>query len=179
MVIQCNEILVYQHRRLDTNEIFYIGIGSMKRAKAKDGRNKLWKRIVNKTDYNIEILHKDITWNQACELEIELISKYGRINNKTGILCNMTDGGEGRYKSRNSKESIEKTRQFHLGKKLSEETKLKMSKNSYRLRKVVDTKTNKIYNSLKEISEIFDIKPSTLSHYLNGSRTNKTTFKYI
>lgn len=45
---------VYKHIRLDTNEIFYIGIGSDKkhlRAYSQRGRNKMWKEIVKKTQY--------------------------------------------------------------------------------------------------------------------------------
>jgi len=37
----------------------------------------------------------NLTWEQACEKEKEFISLYGRKNTKTGVLCNMTDGGEG------------------------------------------------------------------------------------
>jgi len=178
-MIQCNEIIVYQHIRLDTNKIFYIGIGKKKRAFDILTRNNYWKKIVKKANYKIEILHENLTWEEACDIEKNLIKKYGRVDNKTGILCNMTDGGEGRYNSKHSKETLIKLSKAKQGKKLSKFTKEKMSQNSYRLRKVIDTKTQIIYNSLKEVSEIFNIKPSTLSHYLNNSRTNKTTFKYL
>jgi hypothetical protein len=43
---------VYRHRRADTNDIFYIGLGSSKyyaRSYTKYGRNKMWKNI-NKYD---------------------------------------------------------------------------------------------------------------------------------
>jgi hypothetical protein len=41
--------VVYQHKRNDTNEIFYIGIGRSKdRAGKKTNRNKYWHSIVNK-----------------------------------------------------------------------------------------------------------------------------------
>ena len=54
---------VYRHIRLDKNEPFYIGIGSdmtNKRANEKARRSKFWKKIVAKTDYEIEILFDDI-----------------------------------------------------------------------------------------------------------------------
>ena len=54
-----------------------------------------------------------------------------------------------------------------------------ISKVKSRCRKVIDVSTNIIYNTLKDVSILFNIKPSTLSHYLNNTRTNKTTFKYI
>ena len=66
--------LVYRHRRLDTFEIFYIGIGSIKRAYLKHGRNKHWNNIVNKTNYQVEIIAENLDWETACELEILLIT---------------------------------------------------------------------------------------------------------
>lgn len=52
--------IVYRHRRLDTNEIFYIGIGKEeKRAFNKKDRSLWWKRIIDKTIYNVEIISKD------------------------------------------------------------------------------------------------------------------------
>jgi group I intron endonuclease len=46
-------------------------------------------------------------------------------------------------------------------------------------KKIIDTTTNRIYNSLAELCEILDIAKSTLGRKLSGKRTNKTTFKYI
>jgi len=89
---------VYRHIRLDTNQVFYIGIGSSpyyKRAKSKLDRNDFWKRIVNKTDYKVEILFDDLTKEEAIEKEIEFIALYGRSNLGKGTLCNLTNGGEG------------------------------------------------------------------------------------
>lgn len=180
--MNCNEIksiVLYQHIRLDNNKVFYIGIGKKKRAYDKITRNKYWKNIVNKTQYEIQILKSDLTWNDACELEKILISHYGRKDLGTGILCNMTNGGEGRFNSRNSNESIEKTRLSHVGRIVSQETKLKMSKSSYKNKKVIDTITNIEYRSAKEVSDLFNINQNTLRCYLIGTRKNKTTFKYI
>ena len=88
--------MVYQHRRLDTNEIFYIGIGKKKnRPHSKTKRNNFWNAIVNKYGYSVEIIHIDITWAEACEIEKMLILQYGRKDIGTGILSNMTDGGDG------------------------------------------------------------------------------------
>jgi hypothetical protein len=91
---------LYRHIRLDKNEPFYIGIGSdstYKRANAKykGDRNKIWYDITAKSKYEVEILFDDISWEFACEKEKEFIALYGRKNNNTGILANMTDGGEG------------------------------------------------------------------------------------
>jgi hypothetical protein len=122
-----NNIVVYRHVRLDTNEVFYIGIGREKRAYVKSDRNKLWKNIVNKTDYRIDILFDDLTWEQACEKEKEFIQLYGRRNLGLGSLVNMTDGGEGMLGNKMSEETKLKIGQGNKGKIISEETKLKMS----------------------------------------------------
>jgi hypothetical protein len=89
---------VYRHIRLDINQPFYIGIGSdelYERSISHKSRNKHWMHIVNKIDYRIEILLDDLTWDEACEKEREFISLYGRRDLGTGLLVNMTDGGEG------------------------------------------------------------------------------------
>jgi len=121
---------VYRHRRKDNNQIFYVGIGNTlnySRSRIKRGRNNLWKRISNKTDYYIEIIADNLTWKDACELEIFLISLYGRIDNKTGILCNMTIGGDGAIGTIISEERKLKVSERHKGKIISEETKRKIS----------------------------------------------------
>jgi hypothetical protein len=46
-------------------------------------------------------------------------------------------------------------------------------------KKVICTETGKIYNSATETAKLLGLKRSTLIHYLVGSRTNKTTLKYI
>lgn len=109
---------VYRHIRLDKNEPFYIGIGSdstYKRANAryKGDRNKIWYDITAKSKYEIEILFDEIPLEFAKEKEKEFIALYGRKDNNTGILANMTDGGEGVVgrKVIRTKESIEKQRE--------------------------------------------------------------------
>tara|TARA_R110000803_G_C11754919_1_gene293039 strand:+ start:58 stop:420 length:363 start_codon:yes stop_codon:yes gene_type:complete len=88
--------VVYQHRRNDTNEIFYIGIGKSKdRASKKSNRNDYWHNIVDKYGYTKEILVSDISWDEAVKEEIRLINKYGRKDLGKGNLVNMTRGGEG------------------------------------------------------------------------------------
>ena len=91
-----NSWIVYRHIRSDKNMPFYIGIGKTHdRPSNKKDRSSFWKGIVNKTDYDIEILFDNLTKEQAIEKEIEFIKLYGRADLKTGTLCNMTSGGEG------------------------------------------------------------------------------------
>lgn len=89
---------VYKHIRNDTNEVFYIGIGDDKnynRAYQKRSRNLFWKHIVSKTNYSVEIIEDDLTWENACLKEVEYIKKFGRRDLGIGLLVNLTDGGEG------------------------------------------------------------------------------------
>jgi hypothetical protein len=104
---------VYEHIRKDTNQVFYIGIGSdntFSRAFYTHNRNYLWNEVVEETDYEIKIIERDIDWETACSIEQALIKKYGRVYFGDGILTNLTEGGDG-------------FKQPH-----SEETKLKISK---------------------------------------------------
>jgi hypothetical protein len=89
---------VYLHKRADNNTVFYVGIANgikYKRANEKARRSNLWKNIVSKYNYFIEIYRDDLSYEQAKEIETQLIKKYGRIDLKTGTLANMTAGGDG------------------------------------------------------------------------------------
>jgi hypothetical protein len=87
-----NNKVVYLHKKETDNSIFYIGMGDLKRAYCKQ-RSIWWNRIVDKYGCIVEIYKNGLTKEQASELEIELISKYGRIDLKNGQLINQTKGG--------------------------------------------------------------------------------------
>ena len=122
---------VYRHIRLDKNEPFYIGIGSdTKYRRANDityGRNPLHQRILDKTSILVEIILDDLTWEEACTKEKELIKLYGRKDQGTGILCNLTAGGEGTIGIIRNKETRIKMSDAQKGKVRSEEHKRKLS----------------------------------------------------
>jgi len=131
---------VYRHIRLDKKEPFYIGIGNdsdgkYSRANRKTYRSELWTRIITKTEYRVEILEDDLTWEEAQEKEMWWIRFYGRIDLKTGPLANLTDGGDGMVGWKPTQEtldllsSVRKGRVFlPKGWKMSEEQRNKMSK---------------------------------------------------
>jgi hypothetical protein len=120
--------IVYLHRRMDTNEVFYVGIGvDEKRPYSKYGRNKYWINIVNKHGYTVEILHENISYQECKIIEIDLIDKYGRKDLGTGSLCNLTDGGDGIFGIVFSEESRRKMSKSAIGKTVSQETRKKLS----------------------------------------------------
>jgi hypothetical protein len=107
--------IVYQHRRLDTNEIFYIGVGKdKKRAYSKSGRNIHWQRIVNKYGYQVDILINGCRYDEARNVEIGMIKDFGRSDLGLGSLVNKTDGGEGNINP--SKETRKKLSDSKIGK---------------------------------------------------------------
>jgi hypothetical protein len=85
-----NEFYVYLYLREDGTP-YYVGKGKGNRAFKNRGRRM--KPPINKTRI---IFHaENLTEEEAFALEKELIAKYGRKDNDTGILRNLTDGGEG------------------------------------------------------------------------------------
>ena len=135
---------VYIHIREDNDEIFYVGISKQnnlyKRAFFKHRKNDIWNKIIKKTNYKVKILHDNLTLNEAKELEIKLIKEYGRINLGNGTLANLTDGGDGLnsyvFNEEQKKKMSLSQKNLYLngyvspkkGKKISDETKVKMSK---------------------------------------------------
>jgi hypothetical protein len=122
---------VYRHIRIDKNEPFYIGIGSdmtYKRAREKSRRSNLWNKIIAKSDYDVEILLDDITFEEAKNKEIEFIKLYGRIDLGNGTLANLTDGGDGTPNRIFTPEHKRKLSLSQIGKKISEEQKDKLRK---------------------------------------------------
>jgi hypothetical protein len=123
--------IVYRHIRLDKNEPFYIGIGKTEnRAYIKRKRNNYWKHIVKSSPYEVQILFDDLTWDEACDKEIEFIKLYGRKDLGTGTLVNMTDGGDGRTNIVVSEETKQKISKSSLGRKFSDEHRQKISESN-------------------------------------------------
>lgn len=118
---------LYRHIRLDKYEPFYIGIGKEKsRCYQKVKRNRFWYNVVAKSNYKVEILFDNLSWEDACKKEIEFIKLYGRKDLDTGTLCNLTIGGEGVLGSVRTDEYRERLRQINTGKKMSEESVQKL-----------------------------------------------------
>lgn len=197
--------ILYRHLK-PCGEVFYIGIGKEeKRAYTKQGRNEYWKKVYNKYGYVVDILKRDLTWNEACELETILISWYGRSDLKEGTLTNLTDGGDGqenpseetRHKMREAKKNIggethyfygkpkteehkHKLREAKLGRSIPEETrhKMKMSYIKYRDSlpdKYICTKTLKTFKTIIDCAKYLNINYGTLKSYLDKNTKLKNT----
>ena len=147
--------VVYFHKRNDTNEVFYVGIGNTNRPSRKNSRSTHWWNIVNKVGYTIEILHEGLTWDEAVQYEVKYIKDFGRKDIGTGILVNHTDGGDG--VSNLTDETIQRIKEKRKGYTHSKETLLKMGK----------VCGEKKWSSRLKNKEVIDIR----TQYTNGITT--------
>jgi len=100
MIIENGKYYLYRFIRLDKNEPFYIGIGTKHRNKYTrlwdiKTKSNIFKKIINKTQFTTQIILESDNYSFIKEKEIEFIKLYGRKDLGTGILSNLTDGGEG------------------------------------------------------------------------------------
>lgn len=196
---------LYRHIRLDKNEPFYIGIGKKilsnestlqyKRAKASDRRNSIWNKIVSKNSYRVEILLESDDREFIIEKEKEFISLYGRIDLETGILSNMTSGGDGMSEHKPSVETLLKMSNSMIGKNTGKskslETKLKLSlatkgilkPNSGRSKAIsqysIEGVWIKDWKSMREASRVLKIHHTDISYCLkNLNRKSSGGYKW-
>lgn len=113
------------------HEPIYVGKGNRGRD-YEIHKNKLLIRKLNKILLPLSVkLEECLTEKEAFELEIMLITTIGRIDLKTGPLCNFTNGGEGTSGIVMSEETRQKRSACRLGKKRpprSKEWSMKISK---------------------------------------------------
>lgn len=170
---------LYRHIREDKNEPFYIGIGTKaktglqlktyRRSRSKDKKSDIWKKICNKTKYEIEILLESDDYNFIKQKEIEFIALYGRKDLGTGTLANLTDGGEGTLGRKHTEKEKNKIRQKALGKKWTEERKEKFknrNKPNYRRAPVSEETKYKMSLAKKKAVE----NGTYINNALKGSR---------
>jgi hypothetical protein len=174
---------VYTHTRLDTNEIFYVGIGTQdnyKRASRLHNRTNYWNNIVKKCGWKVDIVFDNLTWEDACKIEVELIAKYGRVDLGTGTLVNLTAGGEGTLKRITTPETRLKMSKTRKGAKCTEEHKEKtrLSMLGKNKKKVVNVVTGYVYDSVGDACKDIGIRMPILIDMLKGRRENNTNLKY-
>jgi hypothetical protein len=115
-----NDYYTYAYLREDGTP-YYIGKGRGYRAYYKH------RQLVRQPPVErILFLKRNLTEEEAHKHEVYMIAVLGRKDLGTGILRNLTNGGEGTSGWRATPEFREKRRQMRLGQKHSEETKRKI-----------------------------------------------------
>jgi len=189
---------VYRHIRLDKNVPFYIGIGAndeYKRAFSKTGRNPIWKRIVAKTDFEVEIIIDDVSVREAKDKEIEFINLYGRLSLHNGTLSNITGGGDGFFdppkEHRLKIIKRNKGNVYHKGKSHTDEAKIIIGQYSSKRNKgeknpafkgMVEAFKNGafigLYESANKCAENLHISNGGISQFFSGKRKSVSGFTF-
>lgn len=124
-----NIYYVYAYLREEGGNPFYIGMGKgdrlfdhLKEAKkdlnSKSGQHKLntiRKLLKEGKEPLIKIIQNNLSRKEAADLEIKLISVYGRQDLGTGILTNQTNGGDGNRGWSNEERQKVRDRNLRLG----------------------------------------------------------------
>lgn len=161
---------LYRHIRRDTNEVFYIGIGSDSdgkyvRAYSHKQRSTFWKNITKLSKYIVEIVLDNLSWDKACEKEKEFILLYGRKDLNTGTLCNLTNGGEGVFGYKHSQERLDKLSVNSSG------------SNNPRSKSCIHFDTGIEYSCLKEACDLLSLNYDSQASAIN--RQNSTAQFYF
>ena len=176
---------VYRHVRLDTNEVFYIGIGSDEpkytRSRIERARNIFWKRIVQKTKYRVDIMFENDCYDTIKEKEREFIILYGRRDLGLGTLCNLTDGGDGTIgrpmneytksvllKYNKNRPTSKKQKQV-----VGERYKGKSGMMHNRSKPVYCKEDDTYFGSISELSRCLNIPTATIYYYINIAKKYK------
>lgn len=179
---------VYVHRRADNDQVFYVGCATKQPGKRGHApycraydftlRTQAWFNAkLAAGGCSVEFVMETDDRNKAFDLERNLIKAIGRADIGAGTLVNQTNGGPGAdgqigYPSSRLKKSIGK-----IG------TKNPMygvtgaaHPNS---RKVKDTVTGTVYDSVLIAATARGFKMKTLYNWLSGHRPNRTTLEFM
>ena len=172
---------------------YYIGKGIRHRAFKNTSR-----RCPIPADKSyIVFIQEGLTEEEAFSLEKYCIALYGRIDLGTGILRNLTDGGDGSSGWRPSQETRNKMSQSRVGKPLpqkvknnmsrallgnqrwlgkqhTESTKRKMSQSSQRYLYEFTDSSGEIYitDNASEFAEQYGLSDGHLNQVIHGKRTH-------
>lgn len=145
------KVYIYENM---TNHKKYIGI-TCKSLRARSGHEgngyqqctAFWNAIQKYGWHNFcsQIVKDNLTREEACKLEIELIAQYKTQDHQYGY--NITAGGDS----------------GRTGMKYTEEERLMLSKNSINTKKVICTTTNVIYDSLTSAEKACGVSNANIS----------------
>ena len=147
-----NRFYIYCHRKKTNGECFYIGKGTGNRYKEKNMRNQYWYNIVNKHNFEAEILINNISEKKAFEYEAYFCKQIGYEN-----LCNIREElGNGGWSH-------------------SEETKNKMRKPkpSIFVEKMKKPRKTNFKKGIEHKSYGIKKGPRTLEHNINISKAHQ------
>ena len=189
MIENSGKFFIYRHIRLDKNEPFYIGIGTKNltrksykkiywRAFSHEKRNIFWKRIVAKTDYEIEYLCESEDYSFMLKKEIEFIKLHGRRDLGLGTLTNLTDGGEGTTGIKHTQEYKDNQSKKRLGIKRDPISVEKTAKARRKKIYQYDLEGNFIreFESCREASKFLKRDEDAISNCARGK--NKSTYGF-
>lgn len=154
---------LYRHVRPDLNVPFYIGIGHNKdgnrieydRAYDKFGRSRAWEDVFIECNrcIDVEIMYESSSRDEINRKEREFIALYGKAING-GLLCNLTDGGDGVVGHKVSEKTKQALRVANLGKTLSDEHKEKIRLSNLGKKRTEATKMKiRVSKTGKKLSE--------------------------
>lgn len=78
---------IYHWFNVDTNEVFYVGLGTGNRCDQVRNRNRLFKSYYRKNNCSVRIYKDGLTYDEGRQLEMDQIELLKP-------CCNMTKGGE-------------------------------------------------------------------------------------
>ena len=183
-----NRFLVYGHYTSDTNELFYIGEGTLKRAHTSCGRNIYWKRKASKHNgFKVKIFSKDMTKHEATRLESKMIKALKKRGYK---LTNILDSTICKYWKERPNPRLAQWNKDHSGilspvyglkrPDLSERNKTGSFKRFVKPVRCIEL--DKIFNSVQEANIYFGKVNSThITQYIKGQRktAHKHTWEYV
>ena len=119
---------VYCYLRKKDHTPYYVGLGT--RAVRPMQPHSV---LVPDEPWRIRVLRQGLSKDDAVNWECFYIQHFGRVNNKTGILRNLTDGGEGANGAVVSQQTRKKMSKARLGRKMSAQTRFRMSQSKKNL----------------------------------------------
>jgi hypothetical protein len=179
-----NDNRFYVYAYYSNNVVFYIGKGAGTRIYNKTNRCKTFINKIKESNWHYIKLAENLTEEDAYELEEIIIETIG-LNN----LVNIVPGGLAKYKIGRNMQGInnprygapvseitkEKISKAHLGKKVSEESKKKMSLSRCFMYEI----DGMVFNSGIEASKYFNVSQSTISRWVkNNYKQSKIISKF-